>query len=67
MSNVVVEKPKARLIGADGNVFNLMGIASKALKAAGLKEQATEMCSKIMSSGSYDEALAIMMEYVEVE
>lgn len=67
MSGVVVEKPMAKLIGANGNVFNLMGIASRALKQAGQNDKATEMTSRVMSCGSYDEALAIMMEYVEVE
>lgn len=60
-------KPKAKLLGADGNIFNLMGIASRALKNAGLKDEATKMCKEVMSCGSYDEALATIMEYVEVE
>lgn len=61
------EKPKAKLIGADGNVFNLIGIASRSLKRAGQNDKATEMSKRVMSSGSYDEALSIIMEYVEVE
>jgi hypothetical protein len=60
-------KPKCKLVGKDGNIFNLMGIASKALKEAGLKEKADEMVQRIMSSKSYDEALGIIMEYVDVE
>lgn len=61
-----MKKPKAKMIGEDGNVFNLIGIASRALKKEGLKEQAEEMKNRVFSSGSYDEALQIMMEYVEV-
>lgn len=60
------KKPVVNLIGQDGNIFNLMGIASKALKKNGMAEQAKNMCSEIMASGSYDEALAILMDYVEV-
>ena len=60
-------KPKCKLIGEDGNIFNLMGIASRTLKKAGLTEQAEEMIEKIRNSGSYHEALGIIMEYVEVE
>ena len=67
MDNVEVKKPKAKLIGADGNVFNLIGIASRSLKRAGQNDKATEMSKRVMSSGSYDEALSIIMEYVEVE
>lgn len=59
------EKPQAPIIGADGNIFNLMGIASNTLKEAGLAKEADEMFHKITQSGSYDEALNIMMEYIE--
>ena len=62
-----MEKPKCKLIGADGNVFNLIGIASRALKGAGLREQAKEMQDKVFACGSYDEALAIIQDYVEAE
>ena len=33
------KKPKAKIIGADGNVFNLMGICSRALKDNGYEEE----------------------------
>lgn len=60
------EKPKCPLIGQNGNVFNLMGIASKTLKKNGMADEAKEMCSRVTSSGSYDEALSIIDEYVEI-
>lgn len=62
-----MEKPTVELIGQNGNVFNLLGICSKALKRAGQADKAKEMSQKVMSCGSYDEALQIMMEYVEIE
>ena len=58
-------KPFAPIIGADGNVFNLIGICSRALKTAGYPDKAKEMTDRITSSGSYDEALSIMCEYIE--
>lgn len=58
-------KPKCPLIGQDGNIFNLMGIASKTLKENDMAEQAKEMCSRVTSSGNYEEALGVIMEYVE--
>ena len=61
-----MNKPKCKLIGEDGNIFNLMGIASKTLKEAGLIEEAKEMVEKVTSSDSYLEALAIISEYVEI-
>jgi hypothetical protein len=61
-------KPKCRLIGEDGNIFNLMGIVSRTLKEAGEPEKADEMIKRITSDAkSYDEALAMLMEYVDVE
>ena len=62
----VREKPKCALIGEDGNIFNLMGIASRTLKDNGMKAEAKEMCDRITSSGSYDEALCIIGEYVNI-
>ena len=58
------EKPDAPIIGADGNVFSIMGIASRTLKRAGMPDQVKEMNARVMGSGSYDDALGIIMEYV---
>lgn len=60
------EKPDCPLIGQDGNIFNLMGIASRTLKDNGLSEQATEMWDRVTSCGSYGEALCIIGEYVNI-
>ena len=60
------EKPKCPLIGQNGNIFNLMGIASRTLKRNGMSNESKKMCSRITSSGSYDEALSIIDEYVEI-
>ena len=40
-------KPRCKLIGEDGNIFNLMGIASRTLKEAGMKDTADEMVKRI--------------------
>jgi len=57
-------KPNCPIIGADGNIFNIMGIAARTLKENGMAEAAKEMRSRVTESGSYDNALAIIMEYV---
>ncbi len=63
-----MEKPKCKLVGENGNIFNLMGIASRALKNAGQPEKAKDMCRTITSQAkSYEEALVIISEYVEIE
>ena len=59
-------KPSAPLLGADGNVFNLIGIAARTLREHGLRDEAKEMSARAMASGSYDQALGVIMEYVEV-
>ena len=59
-------KPDCELIGQDGNIFNLMGIASHTLKQNGMADEAKEMCSCVTSSGSYCEALNIIGEYVNI-
>ena len=64
-----MDKPKCKLIGEDGNIFNLIGIASRTLKKNGQVMQVNEMTRRITQDGeakSYDEALAIIMEYVDV-
>ena len=58
-------KPKCKLIGENGNVFNLMGLASRTLKDHGMKDEAKEMRERIMGCGSYQEALCVISEYVE--
>ena len=58
-------KPRAKLIGADSNVFNLLGIASRALKAVGRDDEAVEMGNRVLNSSSFDEALGIICEYVD--
>ena len=35
------------------------------LKRNDMAEESREMCSRVTSSGSYDEALGVIMEYVE--
>jgi hypothetical protein len=63
-----IGKPSAKIIGQDGNIFNLIGIASRALKQADMADEAKEMQNKIMNGGvDYDGAIQIIMDYVEVE
>ncbi|MCI8496495.1 MAG: hypothetical protein HFI74_12645, partial [Lachnospiraceae bacterium] len=61
-----VEKPDCALIGENGNIFNLAGIAAGTLREHGMKEQAEEMKERVFSSHSYEEALCIIGEYVNI-
>ena len=60
-------KPTCKLVGEDGNIFFILGRVSRTLKENGKPEQVKEVSDRVMASGSYDEALQIIMEYVEVE
>ena len=59
-------KSDCPLIGEDGNIFRIMGIASEALRENGMQEQAEEMRSRIFQCRSYDSALSIIGDYVNI-
>lgn len=59
-------KPDCKLLGEDGNIYNLLGIASRTLRQHGMAEQAAEMRDRVCSSGSYGEALCIIGDYVNI-
>jgi hypothetical protein len=58
-------KPTAKLVGADGNVYNLLGICKKALHQ--YPNAFNELRDRVFACKSYAEALVIMMDYVEIE
>ena len=62
------DKPDCPLIGENGNIFNLMGIAARTLRENGLDDQAREMRERIMDGDcqSYEAALGIIGEYVNI-
>lgn len=61
-TDIVVE-----LIGRDGNIFNLMGLVTRALRRNGRGDLVAEFTKAVTDSKSYDEALCVIMEYVIVE
>lgn len=61
------QKPVAPILGAYGNIFNLLCITNRALRQAGQLEQAEEMWRRVLDSGDNFKALAIMGEYVEFD
>ena len=63
----VPKRPKMKLVGQDGNIFAILGRASRLLKKNGQPEQAKEMADRVYQSGNYCEALDIISEYVETE
>lgn len=63
----VPKRPKMKLVGEDGNIFAILGRASRLLRENGQAEQAKEMSSRVYQSGDYYKALHIISEYVETE
>ena len=57
------DKPEVFFEGENGNVFNLAGICIRALKV--FPGAGDELKSRITGSSSYDEALQVMMDYVD--
>ena len=55
-----------QLTGQDGNVFNLMGVVIRALRSNGFGDEVDDFISEVTSSKSYHEALAVMMQWVDV-
>ena len=66
MTTPTQKKPKCVLVGTDGNVFALAGRVNQALKEAGQHDKAKEFREKLPKCKSYDEALNLMCEYVDV-
>ncbi len=61
------QKPRMELLGHDGNIFSILGDASRLLRRAGMADQSKEMMDRVTSSGDYYQALNIISEYVETE
>lgn len=57
---------KVKIVGTDGNVFNLLGICRRALFEARKMEYWDEFF-KEATSGNYYHALGVISEYFDVE
>lgn len=63
----IIDRPECKLIGENGNIFNLIGIANRVLRNNGMRVYANEMTDRCINSArSYDEALNIIGEYVRI-
>ena len=60
-------RPKMQLAGQNGNIFAIMGRASRLLSDSGQADKAKEMRGRVMNCLSYEAALKVVSEYVETE
>lgn len=56
---------KVKLVGEDGNIFFIMGRVGNALKRAGHDSAVKRFYEEVTTSGSYDDALQVVMKYVK--
>lgn len=63
----MVTKPRCKLVGEDGNIFAILGRVRQTLRENGEPEQADEVTERVTQAQSYQEALQIIMEYVDAE
>jgi len=61
-----MDKQKLKLVGQDGNVFNILGLAFKAARAANWPKEKIEKFKVEATSGNYDHLLQTCMSYFEV-
>ena len=59
-------KPDCPLIGRDGNIHNLLGIAGQTLREHGMEDQEKEMFQRVTQCQSYHSALSVIGEYVNI-
>lgn len=60
-------KPVAPILGAQGDIHNLLCIASRTLRQAGQPERADQMWRLALNSGSYFNAVAVIGEFVDFD
>lgn len=56
-----------KLLGEDGNAFNIMGRVAKAMRSAGVDPKIIEAYRAEAMSGDYNNLLRVTTKYVEVE
>jgi len=64
--NGTKQKPTVKLIGEDGNAFNILGRVKRALVKAGMQEEAKAFMEEA-TAGDYNHLLATVQKYVDVE
>ena len=60
------ETPEIKLIGKDGNAFEILGATSEALKKAGADKEYIDKYLDEATSGDYDHLLGVSMKYVDI-
>lgn len=62
-----IRKPPCKLVGENGNAFNIIARVRRALLNDGQPERAQEWVDRATSAKSYDEVLQLVFAYVDHE
>lgn len=62
----MTKKLQCKLIGEGENIFGVIARVRKTLLKNNLDNKVEEMQNRVINSKSYDEALIIISEYVEI-
>ena len=60
------KRPKLKLVGQDGNAFNILGLARRAALKAGWPKEKLDAFLKECMGGNYDNLLKVVQEYFDV-
>ena len=66
MKTTETSKPIVNMKNVSDNIFVVAGVAVNALRKTGQQSQADEMWRRVMTATSYNEALNIVQEHVEI-
>jgi len=62
-----MDRPIVKLLGADGNAFNVIGLCHRAAKKAKWPQEHWKKVQDEMLSGDYNHLLRVAMEHFNVE
>jgi hypothetical protein len=65
--NTKTNKPTIKLIGKDGNAFEIISACRHAAREAGWSSDEIEKVCKEMTAGNYDNLLQVAMKHFDVE
>jgi hypothetical protein len=58
---------RVKLVGEDGNAFNILGRVARAMRKAGVNKAERDLFMQEATSGDYNHLLATVMRWVDVE
>jgi hypothetical protein len=60
------KKPVVKLVGANGNAFNVIGLCLRAARAAGWTKEQVDAVRGEMMAGDYNHLLLVAMRHFDV-